>query len=170
MDITIGFDYRTFLMRIRSIKKAKNLIFNETISDDDIGYIEIEWSKNPYYDITEQANLTLNGEGPFYAVTGRNIYYAELITKPFKFEGVGHTAIFGGLKLEIVAHEYPAYYIAMLPGLGALLFYQLYRSTRWIDLIYRRFIVTAAVWGIAKVDHREIPHWGWITKQWKKND
>lgn len=34
-----------------------------------------------------------------------------------------------------------------------------YRLTRWLDLIYRRLIITAAVWNLAMYDPSQIPSW-----------
>ena len=35
----------------------------------------------------------------------------------------------------------------------------LYRFTRWLDLIYRRLIITASVWKLAEYHPAQIPNW-----------
>jgi len=46
----------------------------------------------------------------------------------------------------------------------------LYRATRWIDLAYRRCIITLAVWGLADYSAQNIPTWCDIhaLKRWAK--
>jgi hypothetical protein len=42
--------------------------------------------------------------------------------------------------------------------LGALRVF-FYRSTRWLDLVYRRLIITLAVWGMADYHRSTVPGW-----------
>ncbi len=46
----------------------------------------------------------------------------------------------------------------------------LYRATRWIDLVYRRCIITLAVWGLADYSQYTVPTWRDIhaLKRWEK--
>lgn len=47
-----------------------------------------------------------------------------------------------------------------------------YKSTRLLDLIYRRIIITLAVWNLAEFSPMRVPDWTdikavkWIVKQW----
>lgn len=51
------------------------------------------------------------------------------------------------------------YYLTRLDSPIANLRVTAYRLTRWLDLIYRRLIITAAVWKLADYHGGQIPSW-----------
>lgn len=58
-------------------------------------------------------------------------------------------------------------------GWRTTLRYYFHRATRSLDLIYRRLIISAAVWGLARYDRAAIPSWRdldltrWLTAMWR---
>ncbi len=76
----------------------------------------------------------------------------------------------GGLRLRVVRNDYPCGYIiverdgwrAALRAYGEI-------ARRPADRVYRRLIVTAAVWGLARYNPGMVPTWRDLRWPWRKD-
>jgi len=66
--------------------------------------------------------------------------------------------VLGPFRLRIIKHEWP-FCIVARDGFKARLLYRMYRCVRYTEVVYRRLILTAAVWGLARYDRDCIPTW-----------
>ena len=60
------------------------------------------------------------------------------------------------MEVEWVAHRFNCVRIDSLNG---QLHYYWHRCNRGLDIIYRRLIMMAVIWGLARYDHGTIPSW-----------
>ena len=101
----------------------------------------------------EAVNYRWVGKSPYLRIDGRLL------------QDMGYTenaprVQFGPYKLMFVEYEYfsgVSVYVRS-DKLGALRVV-LYKSTRLLDLAYRRLIITLAVWGLAEFSPAKIPSW-----------
>jgi hypothetical protein len=80
----------------------------------------------------------------------------------FKLPKVGDIIWVGDFRLKVVANHrgWPYEFLMMFPDTLSILIYAVLPFVRWFDLIYRRLILTASIWNLAKIEAGELPHWG----------
>jgi hypothetical protein len=103
--------------------------------------------------VREALNYEWRGKSPYIRLSGNLIEDDVAITQK-------RDLVFGPYRLKFVEY-YRAEDIGLYvraDKLGALRV-TLYRLTRLLDLIYRRCIITLAVWGLAKYSQVSIPSW-----------
>lgn len=135
--------------------------------DDLVGFVR----RTPQWDGNGDLisiDYTLDGGKPFYLVD-----YKVLMLNGIGVENIGGKIIqLGTIRLKVIDRSYYSYYswdcLTMIPDEWSVLFYYLSPVYRFIDLIYRRLILTAAVWGLARCRTDEIPHWGHMI--WNRKD
>lgn len=113
-----------------------------------LGTIQIEEKRNPQYPhVLERVDYVCEG-GPYYHISGN-------------FISVNHTAkgiiTLGGMRFRIVDfYPHKDAYLVRLDGKMSIVISWLRRLTKKLDLVYRRLILTAAVWNLATVQEGKI--------------
>lgn len=90
----------------------------------------------------------------------------------------GDTFSIGGLKVRILEYhpEMDRYYVVRDKGTVTALQYQAFRLLWRLDHIYRKAVLTAAVWGLATYKPHTVPHWrdvyllDRLAKWWSRDD
>lgn len=119
-------------------------------------YLKCAVTQNPL-GIRESIDFEWEGKSPYVLIDANTLY--EIGLKEFK-----NPLIIGKYKLLLVERQYHmdgCLYVRS-DKFGALRVF-LHRSTRWLDLAYRRAIITLAVWKLAKYQSNVIPSWRDIT-------
>lgn len=166
-DLIIHLDYQELIKRLKLAWRAKDILCSPYyFSHEPADFIKANHEYSPLEGGMESVYFTLEGDGPFFVLGNRTLRMASTIIKPFKFKGVGSTINLNGLRLKVVGEYYHSEYLVMLPSAWAAIFYYLLPIPRWFDKIYRRLILTAAVWGLADCPAAEIPYWGHL--KWSK--
>ena len=124
-----------------------------------LGTIQIEEKRNPQYPhILERVDYVFEG-GPYYHIAKHLISDQEIDTKK-------RIIIMGGIRFRIVdfypsggIYPYRDIYLVRLDGKMAIVLSWLRRLTQKLDLVYRRLILTAAVWNLATIREGYILSW-----------
>lgn len=115
--------------------------------------------KTDYRGNVEQIRAEWNGPNDgVTTISGELI--SEITDKPVK---VGDIVLVYQYKLkcfEIVNFPYYEYRFIRADSILGNIRIIVYKSTRWLDLIYRRLIITASVWKLADYDPTAYPYWG----------
>lgn len=160
-DLIIYLDYQKLIKRLKIAWRAKDILCSPYyFSYQTADKVRINYEHSPLEGGLESVYFILEGDGPFFMLDNRTLRAADRAIGPFKFKGVGSTIDLNGLRLKVVGEYYQFEYLAMLPSAWAGMFYYLLPIPRWFDKIYRRLILTAAVWGLAVCPAAEIPCWG----------
>jgi hypothetical protein len=99
----------------------------------------------------EQYTYKIIGKSPLIKISGD--FIGDNMTQK-------RDLILGPYRLKFVDYEYHsdvATYALKSPLGHVLAFF--YHATRWLDLIYRRTIITLAVWRLAEFHNGYIPSW-----------
>lgn len=119
--------------------------------DSLIGVILVNEKRNPQYPhVLERVDYVCEG-GPYYHIAGN-------------FISVNHTSkgiiTLGGIRFRIVDfYPHKDAYLVRIEGRMAVVNYWLRRLTKKLDLVYRRLILTAAVWNLATIREGYILSW-----------
>lgn len=156
-DLIIHWDYQKLIKRLKLAWKTKDILV--PYSYRDMGFIKSECKFSPLDGCLENIQFTLNGDGPIFLLDWQTLRVASKAIQSFEWGGVGSIVNLSGLRLKVV-DECRNDYLVMLPNIGSVILYYLFPNLRWFDMIYRRGILTAAVWGLADCPAAEIPYWG----------
>lgn len=166
-DLIIHLDYQKLLKRLKLAWRAKDILCSPYyLSHQTADFVRVNYEYSPLEGGLESVYFTLEGGGPFFMLDNRTLRAADRAIRPFKFKGVGSVVNLNGLRLKIIGEYYHFEYLVMLPSVWAAIFYYLLPIPRWFDKIYRRLILTAAVWGLAVCPAAEIPCWSHL--KWYK--
>jgi hypothetical protein len=171
-DLIIGFDYQNIVKQFRNLRKAKDFLANVNTGPFEAGWINLDFRYSPLDEGIEQVNFTLQGEGPFYLLRLRTLKFILRMCPDFKIPKIGDIIWLGNLRLKVIANYrgWHDEFLVMFPDALSILVYAALPSFRWLDLIYRRLILTASVWNLAECRAGEWPHWGHLkwSKEYKK--
>jgi hypothetical protein len=166
-DLVIGFDYQKLIKQFRNLRKAKDFLATVNTGSVEAGRIDCNFRYSPLDGGIEQANVNLEGEGPFYLLSYRTLRYC-MRRDNVKTPEIGDMIWLGNFRLKVIANfrGWPNDFVVMLPDTLAVLMCTILPFSRWADMIYRRLILTAAVWNLAKCNAAQWPHWGNL--KWSK--
>lgn len=121
--------------------------------DSLLGIILVTEKFNPQYpNVLERVDYVLEG-GPYFHIVGHLLSPGEIDPK----KGI-ITA--GGMRFRVLDFYHDNdMYLVRLDGRLAVVSYWLRRLTKKLDLVYRRLILTAAVWNLATYREGEILSW-----------
>ncbi len=118
-----------------------------------IGIILANEKRNPQYPhVLERVDYVFEG-GPYYHIVGNFISGQEIDTKK-------RIITLGGIRFRIVDfYPHKDVYLVRLDSKLAIAISWLRRLTQKLDLVYRRLILTAAVWNLATIREGYILSW-----------
>lgn len=102
--------------------------------------------------------------GPEMTYDRFDLMYLPGVAKSAKgdYLSIGTVLRIGPYKARIIRYVDPIWQTAVVlrrdDGIAILKVWA-YRVTRWLDRIYRRLIITAAVWDLAYYRERSVPSW-----------
>jgi hypothetical protein len=173
-DLIIGFDYQNIVKQFRNLRKAKDFLANVNTGPFETGWIHYNFRYSPLDECIEQVNFTLKGEGPFYLLDNRTLSHIMIMYPDFKRPKIGDIIWLGDLRLKVISNYrgWSSEFLVMFPDISSVLVYAILPFSRWLDLIYRRLILTASVWNLAKCRAGEWPHWGHLkwSKEYKEDE
>lgn len=166
----IHLDYQSLIKRLKLAWKTKDVLLAPHYwSYQNVGFVKMIYEFASIDGGLESVCFTLEGDGPLFLLDNRTLRMVSKVIRPFKWEGVGSIVNLNGLRLRVVAEMWNGFeHLVMLPNTWAVIFYYLFPISRWFDKIYRRLILTAAVWGLADCPAAEIPYWGHL--KWVKRE
>jgi hypothetical protein len=167
-ELVIGFDYQNLIKQFRNLRKAKDFLATVNTGPIEAGWINYNYRYSSLDGGVEQVCFTLEGEGPFYLLGNRTLRYIMATHPDFKFPKIGDIIWVGDFRLKIIDNHqgWPYTFLVMFPDTLSILIYAILPFVRWFDLIYRRLILTASVWNLARCRVEEWPHWGHL--KWSK--
>lgn len=127
-------------------------------------YIETSVRRSPLGKI-EAENHKWVGKSPYVHISLDLVRYGEIS----KIDGDKEIQV-GPYRLLLVDKYIGDYHLYVRKDRFGALRVALYKSTRLLDLIYRRLIITLAVWGLAEYHEMTVPTWRdikltkWLTK------
>jgi hypothetical protein len=170
--LVIHLDYKKVINRLKSVKAAKSMVPTRPNFPyyEDVGWIGLEYEFRSLGREADQVNITLNGEGPFYEIDNRVLKALEVhgLIRPRQPGKIGSIIRLNELRLKIVDISSFGELLVTFPDSWAVLFWFTSPIFRLIDLIYRRLIMTAAIWGFAELSPGVLPYWGHL--KWFRKD
>lgn len=118
---------------------------------------------------TERIEYEWRG-GSIVDITDRYLYRAGI----YGSLSIGSVVNIGPFRLIVLDYDQPRRaYTFCRTGFKGTVKYSVYRLTKHFDFIYRRLVITAAVWGLAKYEDYSVPTWrdvyflAWLAKRIK---
>lgn len=166
-DLIIEFGYQNIVKHFRNLRKTKDFLANVNSGHFEAGWIDCNFRYSPLDECVEQVGFTLKGEGPFYSLDNRTLRYG---CPDFKTPKRGGIFWLGHLRFRVIDINLYGELFVMFPDALSVLIYAILPFSRWVDLIYRRLILTASAWNLAKFRVGGMPHWGHFkwSKEYKK--